>query len=119
MRLRPEHSIVMRLVLVATLVIAAVSLIVAFHALDADRQTVPGLAFPGFVTGDAELIRCRDLGMAAAQDVACLAAWSDEQRRFFGTSQTPPSVPSALPHASGTEEEAVDTQAGELEVQSE
>lgn len=38
-------------------------------------------------TSDAltrELIRCQSLGEAAAKDRACLAAWAENRRRFFG-----------------------------------
>ncbi|SDG96211.1 putative entry exclusion protein TrbK-alt [Pelagibacterium luteolum] len=121
MRPRPQDSIVVRLTLVATLVIAAVALIVMFHNLDAGRQAVPGSVSSGSSTGDAELIRCRDLGMAAAEDESCLAAWSEEQRRFLGTERAPEpreqsrtdtvgSVSSALPPVGETAEEAVDDQ---------
>jgi conjugative transfer region protein TrbK len=32
----------------------------------------------------AELVRCRDLGMAAADDAACLKVWAENRRRFLG-----------------------------------
>jgi conjugative transfer region protein TrbK len=35
--------------------------------------------------GNAELVRCRDLGMAAADDTACKKAWAEHRRRFFET----------------------------------
>jgi conjugative transfer region protein TrbK len=40
-------------------------------------------------TNDAltqELIRCQSLGELAAKDRACLSAWAESRRRFFGTS---------------------------------
>ncbi len=111
MRLRPDDSIVVRLALIATLVIAAVSVVVAIHKLDASRQPASAPVASGTAAADAELIRCRDLGTAAAKDEGCLAAWSEEQRRFFGTSDIPQSVPTGLPPAEGTEEDAVDDQA--------
>jgi conjugative transfer region protein TrbK len=40
-----------------------------------------GLPKPGLA---AELDRCVDLGAAAADDAACLAAWAENRRRFFG-----------------------------------
>lgn len=33
---------------------------------------------------DPALARCRDLGEAATDDLACQAAWAAERRRFFG-----------------------------------
>jgi conjugative transfer region protein TrbK len=32
----------------------------------------------------AELTRCRDEGMAAANDMACKEAWATNRARFFG-----------------------------------
>lgn len=34
--------------------------------------------------GNAEMVRCRDLGMAAADNAACLKAWAENRRRFLG-----------------------------------
>ncbi len=33
--------------------------------------------------------RCQALGMAAANDAACQAAWAENRRRFFNDSPTP------------------------------
>ncbi|RST86618.1 hypothetical protein EJC49_10105 [Aquibium carbonis] len=35
--------------------------------------------------GNAELVHCRDLGMAAADDAACKKVWAEHRRRFFQT----------------------------------
>ena len=115
MRTRPENGTIVKLALVAALAVAAISLVVAVHNLKASHQPVPDRATSVIMPGDAELIRCRDIGMAAAEDEDCLAAWSDEQRRFFGISDTPPSVSAAPLPADGTEEEVVETQAGGME----
>lgn len=115
MRPRPENGTIVKLALVATLAVAAISLIVAVHNLKAGRQPVPDRETSLITPGDVELIRCRDIGMAAAGDEDCLAAWSDEQRRFFGTSNTPPSAPAAPLPADGAEEGAVEAQAGGME----
>jgi len=126
MRFVSQDGIALRLALVAILVIAAVSLTVALHNFADSQRPQPDPSFPNVAGGDAELIRCRDLGMAAAEDESCLAAWSEEHRRFMGTdrarephhqSQTDyvGSVPSALPPAGGTVEEAIDTQAEGME----
>ena len=32
---------------------------------------------------ETELIRCRDIGMAAERDATCEAAWAENRRRFF------------------------------------
>ena len=33
-----------------------------------------------------ELARCRAIGLAAADDLGCKAAWAENRRRFFGSS---------------------------------
>ncbi len=38
---------------------------------------------------NAELIRCRDLGMAAADDAACKKAWAENRRGFFSRKERP------------------------------
>jgi conjugative transfer region protein TrbK len=45
--------------------------------------------------GNAELVRCRDLGMAAADDTACKKAWAEHRRRFFETPE--PRRPAVAP----------------------
>ena len=35
-----------------------------------------------------ELARCRAIGMAAIEDVACKAAWAENRRRFFTDGST-------------------------------
>lgn len=40
---------------------------------------------PGGEPVTTGLARCRDLGMAAADDAACRKAWADNRRRFFAT----------------------------------
>jgi conjugative transfer region protein TrbK len=50
-----------------------------------------------------ELARCRAIGMAAKDDVACEAAWAENRRRFFtyqSTERTPsPSATEQRPAA--------------------
>jgi conjugative transfer region protein TrbK len=117
MRLHPEDSTFARLVLIAGFVTGIAVATLILHERAAEQGIEEGPASSGSIARDPELVRCRDLGVAAAEDEGCLAAWSEEQRRFFGTSDTPPSVPSALPPAGGTEEEAVDAQAAGTEAQ--
>ena len=117
MRLHPEDSTLARLVLIVGFVTGIAVTTLIMHERAAEQSIEGELARSLPAAGDPELIRCRDLGTAAAEDESCLAAWSEEQRRFFGTTQTPPSVPPALPPAGGTEEEAVDAQAAGMEAQ--
>lgn len=69
--------------------LAVIVAIVVFAALRASRHIMP-LATDGTAhlqSADplnAELIRCRSIGIAAQDDHACLAAWSENRQRFFG-----------------------------------
>ncbi|WP_432763531.1 putative entry exclusion protein TrbK-alt [Brevundimonas aurifodinae] len=56
----------------------------------------PGAAGGSVVTGQATsddpvragLQRCNDLGSAALDDAGCRAAWAENRRRFFGSSDS-------------------------------
>lgn len=65
----------------------------AFMALRKDGEDAPppaqSLRHPGGEP-DSALRRCRDLGMAAASDPACKAAWAENRRRFLGTGENRP-----------------------------
>jgi conjugative transfer region protein TrbK len=41
-----------------------------------------------------ELTRCQTIGIAAAEDAACKAAWAENRRRFFASPPTEPASPS-------------------------
>lgn len=71
--------------------VAFVAVALTATALQMRASPVPGpvveVAPPANVPGDglsAELARCQALGAAGATDEACLAAWADSRRRFFG-----------------------------------
>ncbi|MGO4840307.1 putative entry exclusion protein TrbK-alt, partial [Rhizobiaceae sp. 2RAB30] len=49
---------------------------------DAPAQS---LQLPGGEPARSALTRCRNLGMAAADDAACRKAWAENRRRFFGS----------------------------------
>jgi len=121
MRLHPQDSTFARMVLVAGFVTGIVIGTLLLHERTANEgvENGPTMSLPA--AGDPELIRCRDLGVAAAEDESCLAAWSEEQQRFLGTERSPEpreqsqtdyvgSVSSALPPVEETAEEAVDNQ---------
>ncbi|WP_320203089.1 putative entry exclusion protein TrbK-alt [Agrobacterium rosae] len=57
--------------------------IVALQDEDATDAKVPGIGHPGGEPVNTGLARCRDLGMAAADDAACRKAWAENRRRFF------------------------------------
>ena len=64
---------------------------------DAPAQS---LHHPGGEPAHSELGRCRDLGMAAADDAACRKAWAENRRRFFGN-QKPGRPPAPKPERFG------------------
>jgi conjugative transfer region protein TrbK len=53
-----------------------------------------------------ELARCRAIGLAAADDADCKAAWAENRRRFFGSS---------APEAAATPQKSEITPAAKLE----
>ena len=74
--------------MIAVLAIGA-AMIAAVAALreagSEDNAPATRLRDPGGEPTNAELVRCRDLGMAAANDAACKEAWAEHRRRFLGT----------------------------------
>ena len=42
-----------------------------------------------------ELVRCREIGMAADNDPACKAAWAENRQRFFTYAPPPAPAPEA------------------------
>ncbi|KAB2678472.1 MULTISPECIES: putative entry exclusion protein TrbK-alt [Brucella] len=50
---------------------------------DAPRIEHPGGDPSSLSAAKSELTRCRDLGTAALEDVACRKAWAENRRRFF------------------------------------
>lgn len=42
---------------------------------------------------EAELLRCRDIGMAALNDASCREAWAENRRRFFGNDRPAAAAP--------------------------
>jgi conjugative transfer region protein TrbK len=48
-----------------------------------------------------ELARCRAIGLAAADDFKCKAAWAENRRRFFG-SPAPDAAPTPQKGETGT-----------------
>jgi conjugative transfer region protein TrbK len=70
----------------------------AFMALRGDGSqdaSSPRSAHPGGKPAGAELVRCRNIGMAAIADEACRKAWAENRRRFL--QPTPHVSPYAVP----------------------
>lgn len=67
-------------------VMLAAAMAAALMALrDDGAEEVPSQALrrPGGEPEKSELLRCRDLGIAAAGDPACKATWAKNRRRFL------------------------------------
>jgi conjugative transfer region protein TrbK len=78
------------------IVLLAVALVAAAFELRRDNGAVGDAER---LAGDpltAELLRCRDLGAAATNDVSCIRIWAESRRRFLGPSAPPPA--SAAPN---------------------
>ena len=89
---------------IGILVVLAALAAAAFHLRSSEPQiTVRVDSEPFAPLKDplaGELARCRALGMAAVQDLACEAAWKENRRRFFGdaaSASSSPPAPNAVP----------------------
>jgi conjugative transfer region protein TrbK len=74
--------------IVAALVLAAIRV----HRRESFTPTVPPAPSLSSDPLARELTRCRAIGLAAADDFRCKAAWAENRRRFFGLS-TPDAAP--------------------------
>jgi conjugative transfer region protein TrbK len=75
---------------------AFVATVVAITALEMREAPAASAASAPVVTGDAQadplraaLTRCQSIGMAAAQDGACLRAWAENRHRFLAPGARP------------------------------
>lgn len=63
----------------------------------------------------SELARCRDLGTAALENVACRKAWAENRRRFFRIDKPAPPKPKPQqprPETAGDGEDAISKETG-------
>lgn len=74
-----------RILVVFALGAGLTAAIVALQDEDATDTKLPSIGRPGGEPVKTGLARCRDLGMAAADDAACRKAWAENRRRFFAT----------------------------------
>lgn len=78
---------------VALLAGAAVTAVVALHDRGEDTKQPPAPATEGNDPLASELARCKALGIEAAKDAGCKAAWAESRKRFFASpEQVPPKV---------------------------
>lgn len=80
-----DLKIAARLLAVFALSAGLTAAIVALQDEDATDAKAPGIGRSGGEPVNTGLARCRDLGMAAADDAACRKAWAENRRRFFAT----------------------------------
>lgn len=78
-----DLKITARMIAVLVLGAAMIATIAALREDGAEQAPAHNVMRLGSEAANAELIRCRDLGMAAADDAACKRAWSENRRRFF------------------------------------
>lgn len=80
-----DLKIAARLLAVFALGAGLTAAIVALQDEDATDAKGSSIGRPGGEPVNTGLARCRDLGMAAADDAACRKAWAENRRRFFAT----------------------------------
>lgn len=81
-----DLKIAARMIAVLAIGAAMIAAVAALREADSeDDAPATRLRDPGGEPANAKLVRCRDLGMAAADDAACQKAWAEHRRRFLGT----------------------------------
>ncbi|WP_430244412.1 putative entry exclusion protein TrbK-alt [Neorhizobium sp. DAR64861/K0K2] len=80
-----DLKIAARILAVFALGAGLTAAIVALQDEDATDTKAPSIGRPGGEPVNTGLSRCRDLGVAAADDAACRKAWAENRRRFFAT----------------------------------
>jgi conjugative transfer region protein TrbK len=80
-----DLKIAARMIAVLAIGSAMIVAVAALRENDTEDAPAQNLQRPGGEPANSELIRCRGLGMAAADDAACKKAWAENRRRFFGT----------------------------------
>lgn len=80
-----DLKIAARMIAVLALGSVMIATVVALREDGTEETPAQNLHRPGGEPSNGELVRCRDLGMTAADDAACKRAWAENRRRFFGT----------------------------------
>ena len=71
------------------LITIVVALVLAAVGVHRGERLIPSAPPAPSLSSDPlarELTRCRAIGLAAADDLGCKAAWAENRRRFFGSS---------------------------------
>lgn len=80
-----DSKIAARMIAVLALGAAMTAAVMALRGDGTEDAAPHSLRRPGGEPANAELVRCRDLGMAAANDPICRKAWAENRRRFLQT----------------------------------
>jgi conjugative transfer region protein TrbK len=80
-----DLKIAARMIAVLALGAAMTAALMALRGDGTEDAPSHHLRHPGGEPERSELARCRDLGVAAADDAACKKAWAESRRRFLGT----------------------------------
>ncbi|TRC98433.1 conjugal transfer protein TrbK [Mesorhizobium sp. WSM4303] len=78
-------KIAARMTVVLALCAAMAATFMALRGNGSRDASSPRSAHPGGEPATLEVARCRNIGMAAANDPTCREAWAENRRRFFGT----------------------------------
>lgn len=92
-----DLNIAARILAVFALSAGLTAAIVALQDEDATDANSPRIGRLGGEPVSTGLARCRDLGVAAADDVACRKAWAENRRRFFATDRAVASKSGGVP----------------------
>lgn len=80
-----DARIAARMIAVLALGVAMTAALMAWRGDGTEDAASHTLRHPGGEPATSELVRCRDLGIAAADDRACRKAWAENRRRFLET----------------------------------
>ena len=99
-----DARIAARMIAVLALGAAMTAAVMALRGDGMEDAAPHSLRRPGGEPAESDLVRCRDLGMAAADDPTCRKAWAESRRRFLQTREperavTPKPERPAMPKA--------------------
>lgn len=78
-----DARIAARMIAVLALGAAMTAAVMALRGDGTEDAAPHSLRRPGGEPANSELVRCRDLGMVAANDPICRKAWAENRRRFL------------------------------------
>jgi conjugative transfer region protein TrbK len=78
-----DARIAARMIAVLALGAAMTAAVMALRGDGTEDAAPHSLRHPGGEPANSELVRCRDLGIPAANDPTCRKAWAENRRRFL------------------------------------